>query len=232
MGCNIHMTVEEHDGERWVESAAVEPYEERHYGVYAILADVRNWPLPLTPIDRPRGLPEDPSDTARAAYARCGRDAHSASWYLLSELLDFDWEGTGHYQIGLANALGFREYCERGYADYLSLSKPERAEVVSQQEMQRLIVSGELTFSTWYDDFVARGEIDPLEPASEQAAENFELLKTMASWNFADGAERRVFVAQSVPYTAIATSFINWLTAAAAKVSDPARTRLVFFFDN
>lgn len=232
MGCNIHMTVEEHDGERWVENESIEAYSERHYGAYAILADVYNWPLPLIPIDAPRGLPDDASEAARATAERYGKDAHHGSWFYLSELLDFDWEGATHFQVGVADVLGFRDYCERGYADTLTLSKPEDAEIVSHQEMHRLIVSGELTFSNWYDDFVASGEIDPAEPGSEQVAENFELLKTMDTWNFADGVERRVLIAQSVSYSVIAQSFLAWLNDVAAKVKDPARTRLVFCFDN
>lgn len=91
-------------------------YHQRNYGVFAILADVRN-PREtdvgdggegFIPISEPRGLPDDLSPELRAYATRGEEDdptgedddyaqrvdlgEHSQSWLLLSEVLDFDWD--------------------------------------------------------------------------------------------------------------------------------------------
>lgn len=76
-------------------------FSERNYGLFAILADVRNGRgfagdkigEPTVPISAPRGIPADASE----GYASEVDDGHSHTWYLLSELLDYDWDG--HYSV-------------------------------------------------------------------------------------------------------------------------------------
>lgn len=106
MGCDIHMVVEvrdyydlpdgnESDEKRWflvmTEAAA---YGDRNYNVFSALADVRNHAYGdrrITPIAQPRGFPGDASEEAKKAHGRWGRDAHSASWLSLMEVLEYDW---------------------------------------------------------------------------------------------------------------------------------------------
>lgn len=100
MGCDIHMCVElndwgwvpEKDTEerRWqLVIAEAASYGERNYGLFGILAGVRDSRLPL--LVEPRGMPDDASLAACAESARLGRDGHTHSWITLKEVLDFDW---------------------------------------------------------------------------------------------------------------------------------------------
>lgn len=72
MGCDIHAFIEytkeapEQTGERGWRSFGSKFHLSRHYGVFAKLAGVRNWPdWGIVPISKPRGLPDD------AAYQAC-----------------------------------------------------------------------------------------------------------------------------------------------------------------
>lgn len=108
MGCDIHMVVEvkewqtrpdgaETDDREWgvvmTETAA---YGDRNYNVFAALADVRNYDIPIKPICQPRGIPEDASADTKARHGRWGVDAHSASWLSLKEALEHDWASVPH----------------------------------------------------------------------------------------------------------------------------------------
>lgn len=90
MGCDIHSFAEKRVGERFVALPKFEPFEERTYGTFAFLADVRNY-SGVTPIAAPRGFPDDASDTAKLSYESWGVDAHTPSWLSVAELLSFDY---------------------------------------------------------------------------------------------------------------------------------------------
>lgn len=62
--------------------------EERDYNLFAMLANVRN-ENGLKYISEPRGLPNDVSDIVSSDFVQWGKDAHSASYITLQELLDF-----------------------------------------------------------------------------------------------------------------------------------------------
>lgn len=100
MGCDIHMYVEvkgwsNEDAEEWqMAIAETATYGRRNYGVFAALANVRNYESGIRPISLPRGLPGDVSGPVRNAADRRGRDGHSYSWLLLSEALGYDWGTT------------------------------------------------------------------------------------------------------------------------------------------
>lgn len=66
-------------------------YGDRNYDVFGVLAGVRGR---CAPIVEPRGCPDDVSDAVRYGNSW----DHTPSWYLVSELLAYDW--TRH------------EYCE------------------------------------------------------------------------------------------------------------------------
>lgn len=103
MGCDIHLYVETREGDVWVCAdnlvnrygedwlSADDPfYHTRNYGMFAILADVRNsWGI--NPIADQRGVPDDLSDGLRPLFAQWELDAHSYTWLTFSDLLNFDW---------------------------------------------------------------------------------------------------------------------------------------------
>lgn len=110
MGCDIHSFVERNDKNTgWeVVTEAIpttaydkekgrlirsEPFETRNYGLFGFLADVRNYSY-VPPLDEPRGLPIGLSPAVREEYDGWRSDAHSMSWFLLKELLDFDYDAT------------------------------------------------------------------------------------------------------------------------------------------
>jgi hypothetical protein len=64
-------------------------YEERNYQLFSILADVRG---DYSPIVEPRGIPEDASTGYKYMCDRWDGDAHSHSYYTLTELLNVNWE--------------------------------------------------------------------------------------------------------------------------------------------
>lgn len=104
MGCDIHFYVEHRVGDEWAaadvraggksalnDGPANEIYIDRNYGLFAILAGVRNDDGYYSPISLPRGVPEDASPEYRQAVEAYEFCSHSHSWLLLSELLAFDW---------------------------------------------------------------------------------------------------------------------------------------------
>lgn len=108
MGCDIHSRAEiGYDGDwetitdalwpsGWFKHDApvtpynvpygVEPFRSRNYGLFGLLAGVRNY-SGLTPLAEPRGVPEDAGDGWKAYVAKWGGDLHSMSWFTHAELL-------------------------------------------------------------------------------------------------------------------------------------------------
>lgn len=104
MGCDIHLYTEKRKGDEWVcvDHFKINPYyrdfpneeepyqlipiyDTRDYLLFATLANVRNY-SGITPIDAPRGLPNDVSDTVKEASENWGVDGHSHSWLTAKEL--------------------------------------------------------------------------------------------------------------------------------------------------
>lgn len=78
------------DGSEYWNKPTVEPFSWRSYGMFAFLANVRNYSYVLS-ISEPRGLPEDmPSYDPYDSSFEYGD--HSFSWLSLKELLDFDYD--------------------------------------------------------------------------------------------------------------------------------------------
>ena len=110
MGCDIHTRVEYfNNDEHWVcgdtfrlnpyysgsDPWEDDPYEVlevcggRNYELFAVLANVRNYG-DMEYIDDPRGIPDDDCRRTEMAYRAWGEDAHSASWFTLKELMDWN----------------------------------------------------------------------------------------------------------------------------------------------
>lgn len=111
MGCDIHTRVEYirtinaeqewFDGDYYrrnpyydrtdeyeKELEVVEVCNDRNYARFATLADVRNYGGTV-PISQPRGIPKDCNEFIKRDYADWGCDAHSASYFTLRELIDY-----------------------------------------------------------------------------------------------------------------------------------------------
>ena len=93
MGCNIHgfiETMEYPDSEnaRWWSVHEI-PYT-RNYRFYAAIAGVRNY-IEITPISKPKGIPEDASMMSKVEAEEMGRDGHSHSWLTYKEIKEYDW---------------------------------------------------------------------------------------------------------------------------------------------
>lgn len=87
MGCDITAIVEARTPNGW---RVVDDnwMDQRSYGVFGFLADVRNYSH-VPPISEPRGLPDD-SEANNDWYG--GLDGYSASWLSLKELLEYDYD--------------------------------------------------------------------------------------------------------------------------------------------
>jgi hypothetical protein len=115
MGCDIHCFAEKYRWGKWVKIGEVfdnpfhdptfprsswnsrktaQPYSERNYYMFSILANVRNdWGI--IPIAMPKGFPVDvSSDVWNYSNDKYGRDGHSHSWLTVDELLAYDWYRT------------------------------------------------------------------------------------------------------------------------------------------
>ena len=108
MGCDIHMHVEyvkrgEDPAKQWrcgdlftINKIPISFCDDRNYGLFAVLANVRNYDY-VEYIDDPRGIPENASDYVKEAFDRWKFDAHSASYFTLKELIDYDEENEPRY---------------------------------------------------------------------------------------------------------------------------------------
>lgn len=145
MGCDIHIHCEALRKGKWQKTGGFktryydpkskakwfsrkttdEPYEGRNYSLFAVLADVRNGPGfagcdlgdKFTPISSPKGLPGNVSAEILKDSNDWGVDGHSHSWFLLSELVGFDWKGKINKHRGY---IGIRHY-----PVFLKKGKPE-----------------------------------------------------------------------------------------------------------
>jgi hypothetical protein len=127
------------------------PFDWRSYSLFGFLADVRNYSC-CPPLDEPRGLPDDVSDAVREAREAYGIDGHSDSWFLLRELLAFDydqkfwnrrvtkqigpnpWSGAALAEEGEGEVITYREHLGEAYFTQLDilrrLDDPEKVRVV------------------------------------------------------------------------------------------------------
>jgi hypothetical protein len=108
MGCDIHSFAERKVNNKWekvVDHFSLtelekdyykkekndSPFDWRNYSMFAFLANVRNYDC-CEPISEPKGIPYDVCDEIKIDYEYWKSDAHSCSYLMLKELLDFDYE--------------------------------------------------------------------------------------------------------------------------------------------
>lgn len=78
------------DGYKWNSEYIEQPYQDRSYFLFGILAQVRWKPVPS--FGNPKGLPEDISEEGREFMNSYNGDGHSHSYLTLQELINFKWE--------------------------------------------------------------------------------------------------------------------------------------------
>jgi hypothetical protein len=105
VGCDIHLWVEVRRADRWEFAHPRldktdetfwfrefwQPFIERNYYLFGILANVRNHENVVQPISKPRGKPVDISEIGLKLLTDMGSDGHSHSWYSATELTGHDW---------------------------------------------------------------------------------------------------------------------------------------------
>lgn len=67
-------------------------YNGRNYALFSVLANVRNFEYNIKPIDDPRGLPEDVSETIKKLEEERRDSIHSQTWLTLSEIIKYNWK--------------------------------------------------------------------------------------------------------------------------------------------
>ena len=94
MGCDIHIFVERKNEKTGVwEKADCNSLNYRDYSLFAFLADVRNYDR-CQPLSKPKGIPFNVCEDTRVEWKQGVSYAHSASFFRVNELLDFDYEKT------------------------------------------------------------------------------------------------------------------------------------------
>ena len=110
MGCYIHIwaeikknnrwhlvdkefTLSEYDRERLGVNKGHSPFNWQNYGLFGFLGDVRNYSCSEY-LSKDRGLPNDVSSRLKLGHKQWGLDAHSASYIILKELIEFDYDKT------------------------------------------------------------------------------------------------------------------------------------------
>jgi len=256
MGCDIHFYVEKKQDGRWVSADEWEPspdyvpgegdrereirysrrfYSGRNYGLFAILAGVRNY-WGINPIAEPRGVPDDVSDETLGEYAtecdeqqatkwiskgyskrlRNGQvscpDWHSASWFTLEELLAFDWTQTVTCKTRV-NGPQYEEW--QSFLEYADEPGPK-------QEYSPISLAG-LERGELKD--VSREELDRLVKAamSDRATCQDELEKLKDTYAEVEWQE---------PYHQFASKFWSNTIPRMLRLGGPKDVRCVFWFDN
>ncbi|WP_086847005.1 hypothetical protein [Amycolatopsis kentuckyensis] len=167
MGTDIHWRVEKRTAEGWVRAEPLikndwfdkfdgepefkheEIFSDRNYSLFAMLADVRNGygfagvdrGDPVTPIDEPRGLPDDVSEALRE---ECEDYGHTPSWFTLAELVAVPWHDNQITLRGWVGPKSLHRFDKWGtLPDSWSGSvSGENVRHVSNDEMRQLIEDG------------------------------------------------------------------------------------------
>lgn len=128
MGCDVHMYCEVRDAEGawqlvdeprwrdWRDRPTIQPYSNRNYSVFTILAGVRGDNAP--PIAEPRGIPRDVSCALARGHLLDGDGStwlgeHSFSHLTLRELLAYDWHASMRHE-GVIDLEAYRRWKAAG----------------------------------------------------------------------------------------------------------------------
>lgn len=250
MGCDIHLYVEKRTDGVWRELHQVppydctwcdgkkinrqgdacwrckglgkqtEPWDNRNYDVFAMLADVRNGygfagcdtGDGFRPIASPRGLPLDVSKILRVRADEYGADGHSHSWLLLSELDRPDYYRQVTIHRGVVTPAAYAKWLAAG-----ANARPDRwcggvsgrdTHTVNRSDMDHLIRLG-----------VVRTDVEE---------QDYDTQSTHGT----DGNHYYTSITWSEPYAASAAGFLRFVRALRELDASPDDVRIVFWFDN
>jgi len=234
MGCDIHCYAEVKRGKKWVKVAKVfdnpyydpkhkgkyswntpktdQPYGDRNYDLFGILADVRNGRGfagcdlgdGFVPIAMPKGLPSDVSDKVKKISNEWGGDGHSHSYFTVDELLKYDWTQKSKLR-GYIKSEQYRKWVESGRGEpkggYCGDVNGNNVIKVSNAEMEQVLNKIEKEF---IKTKTYKGVID---------------YYTQIEWGMSYAeAVGRVFFDKTLP--------------SLAKLGKSDKVRIVFWFDN
>lgn len=134
MGCDIHIWAERKTAngyealvdEEFSEGNA--PFNWRSYGLFGLLADVRNYSN-VPPIAEIRGWPTDASQAAQANYDAWYCDAHSPSWLTIEDIENVDYDAT-FYDERDDRLTTIRDFLWAGFFDDIAKLKAINADRV------------------------------------------------------------------------------------------------------
>lgn len=232
MGCDIHMAAERRtaDGRwemcgepthRWGYAEPWEPYDNRNYALFSVLANVRNGygfagcdtGEGYRPIDDPRGLPPDMSPLVKE-WAEAGD--HSHSWLLVRELLDYDWDQIA-VKRGCVRAHQFAAWDGKtSPASYSGGIGGHRAREITNDEMRRLV---ERADAEGYSAATDTGYFPTLPPGlSPELRDALQGSFTCVQWSEPYGTSCRHFLETGLPKL--------------LALGNPDDVRIVFWFDS
>lgn len=161
MGCDIHCFAEVLENGVWKKVGSVfnNPYYEpernakwnvpfidaaysiRNYAVFSILAGVRT-DNHILPIAYPRGIPSNASKKIRDIVDKWSSDGHSHSFFILHELLGFDWHGQEATHISIITEQDYLLFRENGFTNnmmFYSAISGYKAKTVTDWEYEQII---------------------------------------------------------------------------------------------
>ncbi len=143
-------------------------WEGRHYSLFAVLANVRNYDM-ISPISHPKGLPKDVSDIVEDASHEWGCDGHSHSYVTLKEILQYCVKNKSLPQFGVIPLKSYEEYTKTGTipkdsclgicGPYIEIISPEEADDILSGMIRRHNWIGYYVPLTWFESFM---DIDEL----------------------------------------------------------------------
>ncbi len=180
------------------------PYDDRHYLLFAILADVRNGygfagivtHEPVKPLFANRGIPEDASNEYKQIASDWDCDGHSHTYAYLHELQKVDWDSITVDRVG----------------------------ILTEKEYNRVLKTGENP-QDWSGD-VWGGNTIKVSPAAYEA--NYR--KALATLDTKQTVYIQWFWQEKL--SDALDDFIGTTIPALAKLGKPEDVRIVFFFDN
>lgn len=274
MGCDIHLYVETRNSETgewglfdpekekpswWDEEDEdlylMQFYSGRNYGLFGMLANVRNGygfagvdtGDGYKPIAEPKGLPGDVCAQIAADSERWGVDGHSHSHFTVAELLAYDWEGQTTTKRGVVNALEYllwKQSDTPGPGQYSGSVFGGLVEHIGEEAMKCYLRTShfrqllEEEVRTWTEAVGRKGRENLREHDLERLKSRQKLLEEVlidTQYNSGFDAEASYYTKASwdETYACAAGSFHSeTLPALRALDENPENVRIVFWFDN
>lgn len=151
MGCDIHCYAEKRNkyGKWEIVGDNYQPYNNRNYNLFSILANVRNGTAfsgcktgeGFIPISNPKGVPSDASEDYVSIVEQWDSNGHSHSYFTLRELLDYDWTQITQLQ-GWVNMVDWEKFSLYGKKhspqNYCGMVYGNSIEHISEEEADKL----------------------------------------------------------------------------------------------